>query len=203
MDKHLTSNESQLQDLLHTKDYADLNKKEVEFVLMQTLKEDYVLERIVILNAQTLFDDDEIVEPTPLIIPTINNITVFKRQMPIYQSLLLVAATIILMLMIFPINNQTIIDGTTIEYIVKTDTVQIEKEVIKFDTIYQTVEKPIYLEKEVLVQSSLCAEPIQEEPRLLNSSNTIVLPDLTQNSLSNKGISLKDDGISSLIMEFR
>lgn len=202
MDKHLTPNESKLHDLLHAKDYSELNKKEVEFVLMQTSKEDYVLERAVILNALTLFDENEDVKPASLIISSSHNTIGFKKQMPIYQSLLLVAATIVIMLMIFPINNQTIIDGTNTEYIVTTDTVQIEKEVIKYDTIYQTVDKPVYIEKEIYVQSKACVEPIQEEPRLLNVNATMSLPELTQSSVTNKGTSLKNDNLSSLIVEF-
>jgi hypothetical protein len=202
MDKHLTLNESKLQDLLHAKDYSGLNRKEVEFVLMQSSKEDYVLERAVILNAKTLFHEDQDVKPAPLVIPLSSNHIRLNKEMPIYQSLLLVAATIIIMLMIFPVNNNTIIDGTKTEYIVNTDTIKIEKEVIKYDTIYQTVEKPIYINKEIYVESKPCSEPIREEPRLLNSNSTFSLPELTQNSVSNNGKSMKDDNVSSLIVEF-
>ena len=202
MDKHLTPTESKLHDLLNEKDYSDLSNTEVEFVLIHSSKEDYVLERAVILNAKTLFHEDEDVNPAPLIIPLSYNNTGLNKEMPIYQSLLLVAATIIIMLMIFPVNNNTIIDGTKTEYIVNTDTIQIEKEVIKYDTIYQTVEKPIYINKEVYVQSKYCIEPIQEEPRLLNTNTRLSLPDLTKISTSNKGSSMKDDNLSSLIVEF-
>ena len=202
MDKHLTPNESKLQDLLHAKDYSELSKDEAEFVKMQISKEDYVLQRAVILNAAALFDSDEKTTPAALIIPSNSNTVGLKKQMPIYQSLLLVAATVVIMLMIFPINNNTIIDGTNTEYIVNTDTVQVEKEVIKYDTIYQTIEKPIYVEKEVYLQSKPCIESIQEEPRLLNANTTISLPELTQSSVTNKGTSMKDDNLSSLIVEF-
>lgn len=202
MDKHLTTNESKLQELLHSKDYSDLTKDEAEFVKIQLSKEDYVLQRAVIYNAATLFDSDEKITPAPLVVPSKSHTGGLKKQIPIYQSLLLVAATVVIMLIIFPINNNTIIDGTNTEYIVNTDTIQVEKEVIKYDTVYQTVEKPIYIEKEIYVESKPCIESIQEEPRLLNANTTINLPELTQSSISNKGTSMKDDNLSSLIVEF-
>jgi hypothetical protein len=122
--------------------------------------------------------------------------------MPVYQTIMAVAATVIFMLIIFPLNK--INNVTSIpEYIVKTDTIEIQKEIIKYDTVYQTIEKPIYIEKEVTVENnSNCTESIQEAPRLLNSNTNMSLPELTENTITNKGTSLKDDNLSSLLVEF-
>jgi hypothetical protein len=203
MDKYLSEKESQLQGLLHSKSFSELNVAELKFVLKETTELDYVLQRKVIEEAVTIFDDDEVVAPLPLAVPQ-NAKGVSFGYMPIYQSLLLVAATIIFMLLIFPIHTENGTFKTRTEYIVKTDTVEIEKEIYKYDTIYKTVEKPVYIKQDVFVESNSnpCVSPIQEAPRLLQSNSSINLPDLTVQLTMNKGTSLKDDGLSSLIVEF-
>jgi len=201
MDKELSKNQQELQLLLHSKNYSELNKLEKEFVLSQYTKDDYILERKVIVNAQTLFENDDVVSPIPLLIPAQKKSILFG-QIPLYQTALLVAATILFMILIRPNKLESLKSKEVIKYIVQTDTVEIQKEVIKYDTIFRTIEKPIYINKDIYVQSKPCAEPIKEAPRLLNSSSTIVLPELTQNNIQNKGKSMKDDNLSSLILDY-
>jgi hypothetical protein len=188
---------------LYSKAFLELDAAELKFVLAETTELEYSLERKVIEEAATLFEDDEVVVPIPLIIPQKSKSVAFG-YMPVYQSLLLVAATIIFMVLIFPIHTENGSFKTKTEYIVKTDTVEIEKEIYKYDTIYQTVEKPIYIKQDVYVENNSvpCVNPIQEEPRLFQPSHTINLPELTEELTNANGRSLKDDNLSSLIVEF-
>ncbi len=203
MDKYLSANENRLQELLYSKAYSELNAAELEFVLTETTELDYSLERKVILEASTIFEDDEVIIPVSLTIPQKSDETTFG-YMSIYQSLIVVAATVIFMLLIFPIHKTDNAFITKTEYIVKTDTVEIEKEIYKYDTIYQTVEKPIYIKQVIFEESNPnpCVDPIREAPRLLHSNSNLNLPELTEQLTANKGMSLKDDGLSSLIVEF-
>jgi len=203
MDKHLSKNESRLHELVQSKNYSELNSADQKFVLTMITQVDYELERHVIVTASTLFEDEEKAIPAPLLIPQKSS-GVLLRSMPIYQSLLAVAATVIFMLLVFPIHTENGSLVTKTEYIVKTDTVEIEKEIYKYDTIYQTVEKPIYIKQDVIVESNSnpCVSPIQEAPRLLQSSQTMRFTDLTEQLTDTKGTSLKDDNLSSLIVEF-
>ena len=202
MDKHLSERENRLHELLQSKNFSELNLSDQKFVLSMMTQVDYDLEREVIVVAPFLFEDEEKAIPVPLIVPQQSKGVLFS-SMPIYQSLLAVAATVIFMLLFFPIHtNGALLTNT--EYIVKTDTVEIEKEIYKYDTIYQTVEKPIYIKQDVYVDnnSTPCIDPIQEEPRLFKPSQTFSLPELTEAVTENKGTSLKDDNLSSLIVEF-
>ena len=203
MGKNLSKNESKLYELLQFKNFSDLDDSEQSFVLSVMTQVDYELEREVIVMASTLFENEEIVVPIPLLILQKPNGVLFT-SMPIYQSLLAVAATVIFMLLIFPIHTEGGSFISKTEYIVKTDTVEIEKEIYKYDTIYQTVEKPIYIKQDVYVENNSvpCVDPIQEEPRLFQTSQTMNLPDLTEQLITNRGTSLKDDNLSSLIVEF-
>jgi len=200
MDKHLSSNESKLFDLLHTKNFSDLNSNDKTFVLKQTTQKEYELERQIILTAPQVFEDEETAKPLPLIIPTSKG--VLLTNMPLYKTLLVVAATVIFMLLIFPIHKYNDIVKTKTEYIVKTDTIEIEKQIYLHDTIYQTIEKPIYIEKQIFAESNPCVKPIDEAPRLLNSGSSLQLPELTTQIMEGNGKSLKDDNLSSLIVEF-
>jgi len=203
MDKHLSKNENRFYELVQSKNYSELNSADQKFVLTMTTQVDYELERHVILTASTLFEDEEKAIPVPLFIPQKSNGMLFVK-MPIYQSLFAVAATVIFMLLVFPIHTENGSLITKTEYIVKTDTVEIETEIYKYDTIYHTIEKPIYIKQDVLVESNSnpCVSPIQEAPRLLQSTQNMNLPDLTEQLTDNKGTSLKDDNLSSLIVEF-
>jgi hypothetical protein len=200
MDKNLNKNELELQNLLETKNFDELSDSERVFVMTQMSKNDYVLSRSILLTAPTIFDDEIIPTPVPLIINKSSKATGYY-QLPLYQAIMAVAATIAIMLLVLPINKVEQITSVP-EYIVKTDTIEIEKEIIMYDTFYQTVEKPIYINRKVLVENSNCVEPIQEAPRLLNSNEGSYLTELTQTTIENKGVSLRNDNVSSLIVEF-
>lgn len=62
----------------------------------------------------------------------------------------------------------------------------------------------MYIKQDVYTESNSnpCIDPIQEAPRLLHSNPSINLPDLTEHLMILGGKSLKDDGLSSLIVEF-
>jgi hypothetical protein len=84
-------------------------------------------------TAPNLFEDEVIPVPLPLRTKKSSKKGLFF-QMPIYQTIMAVAATVIFMFIIFPLNK--INNVTSIpEYIVKTDTIEIQKEIIKYYTV--------------------------------------------------------------------
>ena len=104
MDKQLSSNEQSLQDLLHTKNYTELTKAEQNLVLSLITQNEYEIERQVILAAPSIFEEENRTIPLPFIVPPTSK-GVLLDEMPVYQSLLAVAVTIIFMLLILPIHN--------------------------------------------------------------------------------------------------
>jgi hypothetical protein len=74
-------------------------------------------------------------------------------------------------------------------------------ESVIYDTIFQNVQEKIYIQKDVLVQNST-TECYMQEPRLLESSPGIRLPDLNLVEIENSGTSLKDDATAILITDY-
>lgn len=202
MDTHLTKNEQKLQYLLLSKDFSSLSTSEKSFVLSISSESEYKLEREVIKSANKLFDDLKTAKPLPLVIPSLKKDN--HKQIPFYQALLMVAATIAIMFFVLPFkSNNNNRNNSKTQYIVKTDTVEIQKEVLMHDTIYKIIEKPVYINKEVIVKSDLCVESIKEEPRLFKKSNSdAITTQLFESTLTNKGTSLKDDNVKSLVLEY-
>ncbi len=201
MDKHLNSEEAKLQALLHSKSYADLSESEKTFVLKHISSADYELERMVIENTDNLFADEGHPKARPLILPARYSAGHTIVQLRFYRVALGIAGILILLLLAFPAlkNNYSKAQIET-KYITQIDTV--EKEVLKWDTVYQIVETPIYIEKKIYVDVPLHSNETKEAPRLLNTNSDMIIPEISNNTLSNKGTSLKDDDISSLITEF-
>ena len=197
MDKHLNQKEQQLQMLLLHKRFEALTEEERVFVLEEMTEADYRLESEIIHVAPELFDETDEHTVPPLLLPAQHK-KGLSRQMPVYQTLITVAATVILMWLIIPQSTITKVAAGEPEYVYQTDTV--ERIVVKHDTIYQTVDKPVYIEKPIYVE--LTSTPLKEEPRLLNATANIPVPELNRQSALNKGTSLNQDDISTLITTF-
>ncbi len=198
MDKHLNELELRYQKLLLSGDFESLSPDEKEFIRTHFSEEDFNLERLIVSNADAVYDEDEFPVPGALIIPESSSGSVLMHSIPVYKALLAVAATIILMLLVFSDFNGTEIDKSpNYNFITKTDTV--EREVVKWDTVIQTVEKPVYIEKTIYVEAP---QKIKEEPRLLDVKAGVDIPELTHHSVNSAGVSLKDDEISTLISAF-
>ena len=198
MDKHLNKIELELQSLLNEKNFDELNQNEKKFVLKHSSKEDYILERNVILNAYSIFEDEETIVPAPLIIPKENSKGI-NTTIPLWQTISYVVTAACMVYFFFPRTNiiNTTSKGET-QYITQTDTVKTE--VIKRDTVYQykTIEKPIYIEKTVYVDQAVAVNCTPEEPKLLNvpQSNSV---SLNLSDIETKGSPLENDITISLL----
>lgn len=199
MDKHLNKIEEKIQELMLQFDFNDLSPQNKAFVLEHSSQYDYQLERSVILQASSLFDDETKAVPLPLQIEDKSR-KGFATPVPLYQSVAIAAAAACLVYFFFPqteIIQRT--PETKTEYITKIDTVT--KTIHKTDTVFQPVEKPIYIEKKVFINQAVASStetPVQKEPQLLNTPTQNNLT-LNPKELSNKGVSLKNDPTSSLL----
>lgn len=203
MDKHLNKIEEQLQKLILTKDFEDLDKTEKSFVLQHSSAYDYQMERKIVVDAESLFYDEEKVVPLPLsIMQTEENKKGLFAPIPLYQSVLLAVAAACMVFFFMP-RTQVIEKKpeTKTEYISKVDTVY--QTLQKTDTIFQTIEKPVYLEKKIYVDryiSSNSSSTKNEEPQLFDipKSNSI---ELNMAELKNKGTSMKNDPTATLLQD--
>ncbi len=203
MDKHLNKIEEQLQKLILTKDFEDLDKTEKSFVLQHSSVYDYQLERKIVRDAESLFYDEEKVVPLPLSLEQIEE----KKKgllapIPLYQSVLLALAAACIVFFFMP-RTQVIEKNPekTTEYISKVDTVF--HTIQQRDTVYQTIEKPVYLEKKIYVDRYISANDQtskNEEPQLFDipKGNSI---ELNMAELKNKGTSLKNDPTATLLQD--
>jgi hypothetical protein len=189
-------NNSRLIDLLEGKDFNELSVQERNWVLSQISEEEYSKQRLLILDlSDALKPEDDNLIPAPLVLPSKGAI----RTIPLYQAAMSVAAMALLLISIFSLfGNQTEIINNT-EYIVKHDTVEVEKTI--YDTVFQTIEKKIYISKEVAVPAEN-TECYIEESRLLESNPSINLPTINLVEIENTGTSLKDDATAILITNY-
>ena len=202
MDKHLNKIEEQLQNLILSKDFEELDSTEKDFVLKHSSAYDYQMERKVVLDAEGLFDDEEKVLPLPLTIPHQENKKGLLAPIPLYQSVLLAVAAACIVFFFMP-RTQVIEKNpeTTTEYISKVDTVY--QTLQQTDTIFQTIEKPVYLEKKIYVDRYISTNnpsSKNEEPQLFEipKSNSIKL---NMAELKNTGMSMKNDPTAALLQD--
>lgn len=185
--------EWKLQQLVEQKRYQELSVSEKEFVSHHISPEEYNLRYHLIHSIQ---EDKTELSPAPLILPKENN----RILVPLYQTVLAVAATVLLMLFLkSPLSG--IIPNTTTEqirYISVTDTIK-EIEYI-YDTVYKEVEKTKVVEKNVYISKpeiqyvNINTEPSLNTDKVLNAPNNYPKPDL-------KSIINEVDGSESLAQE--
>jgi hypothetical protein len=132
------------------------------------------------------------VVPLPLIIPAKE---AKVMVMPVYQAMLAVAATIVVMWFLkFPFEQEVVsATETEIQYVAKIDTVYSEK--FLYDTIYKIIEKPTVVEKKVYETRTVVKyveSPSQiAATKVLNAPQVDMVPDLEL-------ISAQVDGGSSM-----
>jgi len=194
MDKYLNNKEELLFDLIEQKQFDQLSSDEKQLVLSLITEEEFNLRKMLISTAPSTFED-EVAIPAPLVIPQSSTTPFWKKPIPLYQ-VFMAAAIVAFLWLVIPLNQSGA--DTHTEYIVQTDTVEVEK--WQIDTVFQTTEKPIYLEREVVVDNTI--QPTQkEEPRLLlpGPSSPIYL---NENDISNNGSSLSGENSSALLPAF-
>lgn len=183
-----------LHDLLEKKSFTELSSNEKQFVLKSMSEFEYSQERAIIMNLAASFSNNN-PKPKPLIIPTSKS----TRVIPLYQAIAAVASVAAVIIFYFSLDNNEIEVITNTEYIVKHDTIQVEK--VIYDTIVHHTQKTVYIEKDVFVEASNAGCQI-EEPRLLDASPSIILPDLNLVEVENSGTSLKNDATAVLITDY-
>jgi hypothetical protein len=200
MDKHLNKIEEQLQKLILSKDFDELSSSEKSFVLHHSSAYDYQMERKIVLDAESLFDDEDKIVPLPLAVQHEEEKKGLLAPIPLYQSVILAVAAACIVFFFMP-RTQVIEKNpeTKTEYISKVDT--IFQTIQNTDTIYQTIEKPVYLEKKIYVDRYITANnpsSKNKEPQLFEipKSNPI---QLNMAELKNKGTSMKNDPTANLL----
>lgn len=194
MEKNINNEETRLFDLIESTEFADLTVKDRLFVEHHISEEDYNLQRRIIKDSSHLFEEN--IEPKQLDISAVKEEKTLK-SIPLYQALLAIAAVFLIFISIWP--NPTEINQTPVASTTKT---KIEKEYIH-DTIIQYVNQVKILKEMVfdtvkeLITINNCSF---QEPKLLEVSNTLELPDLNKELIATKGSSVKQDGSSHFII---
>lgn len=178
-----TRNEEIWQELIESKDFDQLSNRENAFVLGRSTEANYQLERTVLLESKILHQE---VEPLPLILEDEKKAIVI----PLYQTILAVAAAFVLSFLLFRSNGST----TGIQEnqpLASTDTVYVEKQII--DTVFQTKTEYIKLVTEkTIIKEANCPQSNDNMSAVLSNQSNFV-SDLSATALANKGTSAAND----------
>lgn len=199
MEKNVKPNEWELQCLLEQKNFKELSAPEKRIVKELITAEEYEIRRQLIIEVKKESED---IVPLPLVL-TKKKVGVV---IPMYQTLLAVAATVLVMFFLkIPYTNMQYLEGSeNIKYVSVTDTIK-EIEYV-YDTIYKEIEKTKTIERKVYVSVpkikyvEINKAFNSEEREVLNSPNNYQLPDL--NALINEvdgSQSLADDSSIALL----
>jgi hypothetical protein len=194
MDKHLNNNEERLFDLVDQKDFDQLTPEEQAFVETHLSEAEYHMQRQLISESHTLYET--VAEVTPLVIPVTNS-SVFGKQVPLYQALIGIAATIALFLSIWPTQTEKTETQNDKPVLSKTDTI-IQTKIIR-DTIIRY--KNYRNGKQSAQASSADDEQFLAAQMRILQANTLQLPEIVNELNRLGGHSLKDDPASERLLK--
>jgi hypothetical protein len=194
MDKHLNNNEERLFDLVDQKDFDQLTPEEQAFVETHLSEAEYRMQRQLISESQTLYET--VAEVPPLVIP-VTNASVFGKQVPLYQALIGIAATIALFLSIWPTQTEKTETQNDKPVLSKTDTI-IQTKIIR-DTIIRY--KNYRNGKQSAQASSADDEQFLAAQMRILEANTLQLPEIVNELNRLGGHSLKDDPASERLLK--
>ena len=161
----------------------------------QITQEEYEFQRQIIVESAELMEVQ--VCPKPLLVPITHKATKGK-VIPMYQALIAVASVIVVFLILWPKNE--VIDKAAIQ-LSENDTIVQTK--IIHDTFVKYVPKIKYITKvspETKIEYvTIYKSKTEEEPKLLEVAQSLNLPQITRESIQNKGNSLKEDQSSKFI----
>lgn len=209
MDKHLNTEELKFQSLLEQKNFDELSEEEKSFVVSFSSEEEYVLQRKIITNASHLYESNNVVAPPMAISNEVVNSIWFKKA-PVYQTLLAVAATVVIMLLLRTPQDSLVNKEVVTEYVTQTDTVY-ETKLVR-DTFVEYVDREIVVEQIKYIEieksnannsSNVSYPKIDETGRVLSPSQSIVLPEINNRNESVAANSYKNDPTSILVSDFR
>ncbi|MCT4582693.1 MAG: hypothetical protein N4A35_14850 [Flavobacteriales bacterium] len=177
MEPKIQTKEWKLQQLLEQKDFSELSTAEKALVNEFLSPETYRLRRELLLTIQ---EEKTTLTPLPLNTPPTNT----GIAIPLYQAILAIAATILVMLFL-KLPYTTIINSAEsqqIKYISVTDTIK-EIEYI-YDTVYKEIEKTKVVEKKVYIPKTeiqyvkVYGNHHLKSNQVLNAPNNYQKPDL-------------------------
>lgn len=184
MDKYLNSDEERLFDLLESKDADQLTTEERQFVQQQMGLDEYTLHRNTMRESAVAFG--EIPEPVAFSVPASHSGSFFGKSVPLWQALTAVAATILLFLVLWPDSipgkSQTTSHTQQLSH---TDTVLLTQ--TRVDTVIRYIRE----QREAGTENTLAIEPAQI--RMLEGNTAVVLPEISNEIISQRGRSLNDD----------
>jgi hypothetical protein len=195
MDRELDKNSEKLFDLIESKNWNQLTAEEIQFVLLQMTKDEYHFQRQILTEAEDIFEEN--LDAKPLMLSERKTMPIIAMRVPLYQTLLAVAATVLVFLMLWPKNPK--IEQPIVQPIaqqkpeIKTNFVH--DTVVKYITLTQISERVVYDTITAVVQTTVKSE----EPRLFQANNNLPILDLSPSKLEARGNSLKDENTVSLL----
>ncbi|MDG1331875.1 MAG: hypothetical protein P8P74_06075 [Crocinitomicaceae bacterium] len=171
------------QELVEAKDFDQLSNAENAFVLGISSEENYRLERSAILEAKVIYAD---ANPRPLILEEVKKGIVI----PLYQTLIAVAASFVLGFFLFK-STQTTTETEKNPTLATTDTVYVEKQII--DTVIQTKTEYIQLAAKQTDSKAVQVQSPKAAPSAVLGNQGDFETDLSAATLANKGKSAAKD----------
>lgn len=181
---------ARLFDLIESKSFEALSAEEKSFVVKHLSMEEYAFQRKIITSTAELEYETE--EPLPLVLKPERKMF-FSRSIPLYQAMIGAACLILIFIAVWPGKHQQLkmsfagnpvnisIPGSSSVQIIH-DT--ITKEIPVFQTASGVIRDTVTVIQYVLKQ---------QENRMLEAGNTIVLPVLNEQLIEGRSLSYKDD----------
>lgn len=181
---------ARLFDLIESKSFEELSAEEKSFVLQHLSMEEYTFQRRIISSTEELEYEAE--EPFPLVIKPEKKLF-FSRSIPLYQAMIGAACMIFVFITVWPGKSQQLkmnfaanpinisLPGSSSVQIIH-DT--ITKEIPVFQAASGVIHDTVTVVQYVLKQ---------QENRMLEAGNTIVLPVLNEQLIEGRSLSYKDD----------
>ncbi len=178
-----------LFDLIESKSFEELTDEEKSFVMNHLTEADYRLQRNVIAGASALDYADH--EPLALELPKAKK-HFLNRSVPLYQVLIGAACLILL----FMVGNQKkfSLNWRFSEYPLEISVTGASSGKIIHDTIVKEI--PVFRTASTIIHDTITVvERILQQPekRMLEVSNTMVYPELSEKLLETKSAPFKDD----------
>lgn len=184
--------EHRWQEMIESKDFEQLTITEKKFVLEMSTESNYRLERSILIESVLITDD---LDPKPLIFNE-------KRTgvvVPLYQTVLAVAASFVLAFFLFRSNGE-VESGFKIQPLASADTVYVEK--LQIDTVLQTKTEYVQIATKDPVPAKNEVISSSERTSAVLSNQSDFSADLRSITLKNKGSSASNDETLFLVEDW-
>lgn len=181
---------ARLFDLIESKSFEELSAEEKSFVLQHLSMEEYAFQRKIIASTEELEYETE--EPLPLVIKPERKLF-FSRSIPLYQAMIGAACMIFVFIAVWPGKSQQL----KMNFAANPVTISLPGSAsvqIIHDTI--TKEVPVLQDASGVIRDTVTVVQYvlkQQENRMLEAGNTIVLPVLNEQLIEGRSLSYKDD----------